>query len=87
MYQTNTLLVYGFIVVTALLIFWRACIITKKSQNNGVLTGLLVAVIPVVLNASFGYSMGFDVSDLIAFGMFTGAGYAGGFLNCFHTQN
>ena len=81
MYQNNLLLTVGFIVVTALLIFWRAFIVARGTEGKKTANGLVVAVFPVIFTLLFIFSRGLDVSSLIELLVFIGAGYAGGFFS------
>lgn len=79
-YQNNILLTIGFILVTALLIIWRARSVSKISDVKGLSPGLLVAVFPVIFSILFDYSTGFDISSIIEILAFIGAGYMGAHL-------
>lgn len=78
MYQDNLLLTVGFIIITALLIFWRAKNVAKGTGEKKITNGLIVPVFPVVLNLLFMISTGFDISSILGLIAFLGAGYAGG---------
>ena len=79
MYQDNLLLTVGFIIVTALLIFWRAKNAAKGTGEKKIINGLFVPVFPVVINLLFMISTVFDTSSIIGLIAFFGAGYAGRF--------
>lgn len=80
-YQNNLWLTIGFIVVTALLIFWRAGTVAKSSRDKSTINGLLVTAFPVLLSLLFAYSTGFNLTSVIEILGFLAAGYAGGYLN------
>ncbi len=81
MYQNSILLFIAFIIVVALLIFWRATVLAKGSGEKRKLNSALVAVFPVVINLLFSFSTGFDVTSVIALLIFVAAGYVGGMLS------
>lgn len=49
-YQHNPWLTVGFMVVTALLIFWRAKKVSRSTGEQSTLNGLLVATFPVLFS-------------------------------------
>lgn len=81
MYQNNLLLFIAFIIVVALLIFWRAKVVARNTGEKRKLNGALVAVFPVIINLLFNFSTGFDVTSVIALLVFVAAGYVGGLLS------
>lgn len=78
-YQDNLLLTVGFIIVTTLLIFWRAKTIAKGTGEKKIINGVIVAVFPVVFSLLFMISTGFDIPSILEVIVFVGAGYTGGF--------
>lgn len=78
-YQDNLLLTVCFIIVTTLLIFWRAKTIAKGSGEKKIVNGVIVAVFPVVFSLLFMISTGFDILSILEVMVFVGAGFAGGF--------
>lgn len=79
MYQNNIWLSYGLIIVTSLLIFWRARKVIKKSSENQIINGLLVTAFPVFFSIFYNISRGFDLSSVLELILFIGAGYAAGY--------
>jgi len=79
MYQNNIWLSYGLIIVTSLLIFWRARKVIKKSSENQIINGLLVTAFPVFFSIFYNISRGFDLSSILELILFIGAGYAAGY--------
>ena len=82
MYQNGLWLSIGFVIVTALLIFWRARKVAGQSGGKTVVNGLLVTVFPILFSILFGVSTGFGWTSLVEIILFLGAGYAGG-----HVEN
>lgn len=78
MYQNSTGLLIGFIVVTALLIFWRVRKVVAKAEGRHVINGLLVAVFPLLIFIMFDISTGFGLTTVLAIVLYVAAGYAGG---------
>ena len=81
MYQNNYWLIIGFIVVTALLIFWRAISVSKSTGDKSLINGLLVSVFPVLFIVLIIFSKGFHFTSIIEIFVFIGVGYIGGYLN------
>jgi hypothetical protein len=81
LYQNSLWLTIGFIVVTALLVFWRAKTVAKSTGDKSICNGLLVAAFPVLFGVLFIFSTGFDFTSIIGILVFIGAGYAGGYLS------
>jgi hypothetical protein len=72
------LLVIGFILVTALLIFWRGRRIAAGTGEKSMINGVLVSTIPVLLTVMFIFTRGFQIRLVIEIVVFLLAGYAGG---------
>jgi hypothetical protein len=51
MYQTSLYVHYGYILALGLLILWRTRVISKRSSNNSIMHGILIAVIPLLFTA------------------------------------
>ncbi|MBN1154371.1 hypothetical protein JXB12_05560 [candidate division KSB1 bacterium] len=81
LYQNNLWLTIGFIVFTALLVFWRARTVAKSTGDKRIINGLLAAVFPVLISMLFFFSTGFDLTSIIMILVLIGAGYAGGYLS------
>ena len=77
MYENNTLYITGFVIITILLIFWRARVAAKGTGNKCVVNGILVSILPVLLTIAFIIS-GFNIKDLLQPLFYLGAGTAGG---------
>lgn len=77
-YQDNLLLTIGFIVVTALLIFWRAFVVARGTGGKKTVNGLLVAVFPVIFGILFLLSRGLNVFSVVEILVFIGAGFVAG---------
>ena len=80
MYQNNQLFSYGLIIAIALLIFWRARIVIKKSPDNILVNGLLVTIFPVLFSIFTIFSSGFRFTSIIGIIFYMAAGYAAGYL-------
>lgn len=78
LYQENWLLLVGLIVITAVIIFWRARTVARGTWNMRWLNGLLVGVVPAVLSLLFGFCGGFDLIDAVMIGLYVVAGLLGG---------
>lgn len=52
MYRTNPYLLPGYIVILAVLIFWRSRVRSRVVSNNFVIHGVVIAAIPVIMSAS-----------------------------------
>ena len=81
MYQANHWYIIGFIIITALLIFWRAKKVSKSTGGKTIVNGILVASFPVLFTLLFIFLIGYNVISLIGIFVFAGAGYMGGYLN------
>lgn len=51
MYQSSPYLHYGYILVVALSVLWRSRAAARRSQGRSIVTGVLVAAVPLVLTA------------------------------------
>ena len=80
-YENNVLLSIGFIVVTSLLILWRAKAVVNKDPDKKVSHGLWVAVFPVIIGILLGFSWGFNIFTIVEILAFLAAGYGGGYLS------
>lgn len=80
LYQENLLLSIGFIVVTSLLILWRARKIAQKNLNKKISNGLWIAAFPVLMGILFMFSWGLNVISIVEILAFITAGYGGGYL-------
>jgi len=80
-YESNPLLTIGFIIVTALLIFWRAKAVANATGNKRTINGLLVAVFPVLISVLFSVFTNVDFTSIIQVLLFFVAGFAGGYLS------
>jgi hypothetical protein len=78
LYQENWLLLVGLIVITAVIIFWRARAVARGTWNMRWLNGLLVGVVPAVLSLLFVLCGGFEVIDGVMIGLYVVAGLLGG---------
>lgn len=80
MYQNSALLITGLILITILIIFWRARAVSKGTGNKRMINGLLVASLPVILSIFWiGGEVG--LSDIAVPLLYLGAGIAGGVSN------
>lgn len=79
MYQNNVWLSYGLIIVTSLLIFWRARKVIKKSSENQIINGMLVSAFPIFFSIFFNLSKGFDLFSIIEVILYIASGYAAGY--------
>jgi hypothetical protein len=77
MYKNHTLYITGFVIITILLIFWRARVTAKGTGDKCVINGILVSIMPVLLTVAF-ISAGFNIKDLLQPLFYIGAGTAGG---------
>ena len=75
LYKDNMLLTAGFLVLTALLIFWRARAVLKKATAEYLINGLLVAAFPVVLSLLSLFNKGFELTTLLEIVFYGGAAY------------
>ncbi len=53
MYRSSVILWIAYAVIVAALVFWRAKVVAKKAGGNGVLSGVLVGVVPAVVTVLF----------------------------------
>ena len=53
LYGQNVLLIVGLIVITAVLVFWRARVVARGTWNLRWVNGLIVGAVPAVLSLSF----------------------------------
>lgn len=79
-YASSWLLTVGLIVVTGLLVFWRARVVAKGSHKKAVVNGLVVGAVPAALTLAFLACGGFGWIDIVAMLVYLGAGAAGGAL-------
>jgi hypothetical protein len=77
-YQNNQLLTIGFIMVTALLIFWRGRRIAAGTGEKSIINGVLVCTIPVLLTIMFIFSRGFQIRSLAEIVIYLITGYTAG---------
>ncbi len=77
MYQENLWFYYGFIIVTAALIFWRSRAVTKKAGEKVIANGILVATIPVILGVYFDISVGVGLFAIVTMAIYLAAGFYG----------
>ena len=77
-YQHNQLLTIGFIIVTALLIFWRGRRMATGTGEKGIINGMLVSTIPVLLTVIFIFSRGFELRSVVEIVIYLLTGYAAG---------
>ena len=77
-YQHNQLLVLGFIIVTALLIFWRGRRIAAGTGEKSMINGVLVSTIPVLLTVMFLFSRGFQIRSVVEIIIYLLTGYVSG---------
>lgn len=76
MYQHNSLITGGFIIVTALLIFWRAWAVLKKATGEYTVNAMLVAAFPVFFSLLSVFTKTFELSTLLEMVVYAGASYA-----------
>ena len=78
MYRTNPYLLPGYIVILAVLIFWRSRVISRTVSNKFLIHGAVIAVIPVAIGVWQLVSGKGGLSSMIAIIVFLAAGIAGG---------
>jgi hypothetical protein len=77
-YQHNQLLFIGFIILTALLIFWRGRQVAAGTGEKSLINGLLVSSLPVFLTIMFIFTRGFQIRLLVEIIVYLFTGYAAG---------
>jgi hypothetical protein len=81
MYDNNLYLTTGFIVITSLLIFWRAYSITVNTGNKSVVNGLIVGAVPALFTLLFVLFHGIDPGSIVEIILFLAAGASAGSLS------
>jgi hypothetical protein len=80
MYENNWYLTSGFIVITSILIFWRAYAISRNTWDKSVVNGLIVGAVPALFTLLFLLFHGIDPGSIIEIILFLAAGAAAGSL-------
>jgi hypothetical protein len=80
MYQENIVLMVGYIVITGLLILWRARVVSRGTVDRRLINGLLVGIVPAFLSLIFVFTRGISVISVIEIAAFIGMGILGGTL-------
>jgi hypothetical protein len=60
LYGQNWLLIVALIVITSVLVFWRARVVARGTWNLRWVNGLIVGAVPAVLSLSFGLCGGWS---------------------------
>lgn len=80
LYSGNSLLVIGVVVITVVLIVWRASAVAKGSWHMRWANGLLVGAVPAVLSLVSVLCGGLSTLDLVTVGLYLAAGLVGGLI-------
>jgi len=78
MYRTNPYLLPGYIVILAVLIFWRSRVISRIAPNKILIHGAVIAAIPAAISARQILTGRGGLISIIAIIVFLAAGIAGG---------
>jgi hypothetical protein len=78
MYTEQWVLTGGAILITAILILWRARAVSKGTWNMRWLNGLLVGLVPAVLSLLFALCGGFGIQHIVLVVVYLGAGLLAG---------
>lgn len=80
LYRDEIWLTVGFIIITGILILWRANSVAKRTGDKRLINGLIVGAVPGLIGLSFVFSAGFNLIALLEMVVFLGMGVLGGYL-------